>query len=211
MTHLPVPIAPLRLDLVLGGCLRLRDQFWWDLHATAPTPEEFAAELCADSGVDPQHGVAVAAAIRIEVRFGEAMGQGRERSSVDGGCRHASPPCRQHPSLALPGRPGSPCSWASCGERCPPTCCCPHHSSARARPQPRRQMCRCRACMRPGKPRCLSLPSTCLALPAAHASCCWLLPLAVDAAQTGPCAPALPVAALAARISGPTGAPPCTS
>lgn len=52
---------------MLGGCLRLRDQFWWDLHAASPTPEEFAAELCADSGIEPCHGVAVAAAIRIEL------------------------------------------------------------------------------------------------------------------------------------------------
>ncbi len=52
---------------MLGGSLRLRDQFWWDLHATSPTPEEFAAELCADVGLDSCHGAAVAAAIRIEV------------------------------------------------------------------------------------------------------------------------------------------------
>ena len=52
---------------MLGGALRLRDQFWWDLHAACPTPEEFAAELCADSGIDACHGTAVAAAIRLEV------------------------------------------------------------------------------------------------------------------------------------------------
>lgn len=56
-----------RLDLVLGGGLRLRDQFLWDLHAAHPTPEEFAAELVADCGIGAQHGAAVAAAIRIEV------------------------------------------------------------------------------------------------------------------------------------------------
>ncbi|EFN56475.1 hypothetical protein CHLNCDRAFT_145151 [Chlorella variabilis] len=56
-----------RLDLVLGGSLRLRDQFWWDLHAATPTPEDFAAELCANSDIDACHGAAVAAAIRIEL------------------------------------------------------------------------------------------------------------------------------------------------
>ncbi|KAI7846422.1 hypothetical protein COHA_000132 [Chlorella ohadii] len=64
----PAPRRELiRLDLVLDGSLRLRDQFWWDLHSDTLTPEEFAAELCADSGVDARHGAAVAAAIRIEL------------------------------------------------------------------------------------------------------------------------------------------------
>lgn len=56
-----------RLDVVLGGSLRVRDQFWWDLHSPSPSPEEFAQEMCADSGIDPCHGAALAAAIRIEV------------------------------------------------------------------------------------------------------------------------------------------------
>ena len=63
-------VAPgLRLDMVVGD-KRLRDQFWWDLHAAEPTPEEFAAELCADMGLDACHGASVAAAIRIEVGAG---------------------------------------------------------------------------------------------------------------------------------------------
>ncbi|KAL4853046.1 Chromatin structure-remodeling complex protein BSH [Chlorella vulgaris] len=56
-----------KLDVVLGGSLRVRDQFWWDLHSPSPSPEEFAQEMCADSGIDPCHGAALAAAIRIEL------------------------------------------------------------------------------------------------------------------------------------------------
>ena len=65
--HVLLPLLRRRLDVVLGGALRLRDQFWWDLHAASPSPEEFAAELCVDSGIDACHGTAVAAAIRTEV------------------------------------------------------------------------------------------------------------------------------------------------
>jgi hypothetical protein len=61
------PCPGCRLDVVLGGSLRVRDQFWWDLHSPSPSPEEFAQEMCADSSIDPCHGAALAAAIRIEV------------------------------------------------------------------------------------------------------------------------------------------------
>ncbi|KAL4444584.1 hypothetical protein ABPG77_002401 [Micractinium sp. CCAP 211/92] len=73
VAHVPPPPAGaeprrelVRLDMVVGD-RRLRDQFWWDLHASEPTPEEFAAELCADVGLDARHGASVAAAIRIEL------------------------------------------------------------------------------------------------------------------------------------------------
>ncbi|KAL4436576.1 hypothetical protein ABPG75_003715 [Micractinium tetrahymenae] len=73
VAHVPPPVAGpeprrelVRLDMVLGD-KRLRDQFWWDLHAAEPTPEDFAAELCADMGLDACHGASVAAAIRIEL------------------------------------------------------------------------------------------------------------------------------------------------
>lgn len=66
------PPPRLRLDMVVGE-KRLRDQFWWDLHAAEPTPEEFAAELCADMGLDACHGASVAAAIRIEVGAGPVL------------------------------------------------------------------------------------------------------------------------------------------
>ena len=58
--------------MLLGTSLRLSDRFWWDLHAPDPTPEDFAAELCADVGAHPSHATAVAAALRMEV--GRAAG-----------------------------------------------------------------------------------------------------------------------------------------
>lgn len=60
----PQPAAPHPSQQHLPALVPCR----WDLHSEALTPEEFAAELCADSGVDARHGAAVAAAIRIEVR-----------------------------------------------------------------------------------------------------------------------------------------------
>lgn len=70
------------------GDKRLRDQFWWDLHAAEPTPEEFAAELCADLELDACHGASVAAAIRIEVCRHECRGHA---ACDDMGCQ--APDC----------------------------------------------------------------------------------------------------------------------
>lgn len=76
------------------GDRRLRDQFWWDLHASEPTPEEFAAELCADVGLDARHGASVAAAIRIEVGAG--------RPCWHTGVAVAVPPWQQRHLCTLP-------------------------------------------------------------------------------------------------------------